>query len=148
MFPSGVPCLLHRADAPSKQLTPLLRWTPWCLTVGSAAGQSPTFRRPSKGDEDPETGGVLPDEGLLMVLRCHATDVICSKTTLPSRRALSALVACDLERNATEQAPISADLEALQEQLHALQRDHGVLRMSRAAFWHRWLSGHDAGVPR
>ncbi|MEU8794540.1 hypothetical protein [Streptomyces sp. NPDC048643] len=36
-------------------------------------------------------------------------------------------VASDLERNATEQARISADLEALQEQLHALQRDHGVL---------------------
>ncbi|MCX4920184.1 hypothetical protein OID55_41220 [Streptomyces sp. NBC_00715] len=36
-------------------------------------------------------------------------------------------VASDLERNATEQARISADLEALQEQLQALQRDHGVL---------------------
>ncbi|MFE9813126.1 hypothetical protein [Streptomyces sp. NPDC005548] len=36
-------------------------------------------------------------------------------------------VASDLERNATEQARVSADLEALQEQLHALQRDHRVL---------------------
>ncbi|MET7745521.1 hypothetical protein [Streptomyces sp. NPDC005385] len=36
-------------------------------------------------------------------------------------------VASDLERNATEQARVSADLEALQEQLHALQRDHHVL---------------------
>ncbi|MET7745992.1 hypothetical protein [Streptomyces sp. NPDC005385] len=36
-------------------------------------------------------------------------------------------VASDLERNATEQARVSADLEALQEQLLALQRDHSVL---------------------
>ncbi|MFI5998171.1 hypothetical protein ACIBAC_40755 [Streptomyces sp. NPDC051362] len=36
-------------------------------------------------------------------------------------------VASDLERNATEQARISAELEALQEQLRGLEQDHTVL---------------------
>ncbi|MER7982844.1 hypothetical protein [Streptomyces sp. NPDC095817] len=36
-------------------------------------------------------------------------------------------VATDLERNAAEQVRVSAELEALQERLHALQHDHSVL---------------------
>ncbi|MHA5054554.1 hypothetical protein [Streptomyces sp. SD15] len=39
----------------------------------------------------------------------------------------TAQVASDLERNAKEQERIGAEIEALQEQLHALQHDHTVL---------------------
>ncbi|MFJ7305205.1 hypothetical protein [Streptomyces sp. NPDC099088] len=42
-------------------------------------------------------------------------------------------VAADLDRNAKEQARVRSELDALQEQLHALQHDHDVLVNIRQA---------------
>ncbi|MFJ8802770.1 hypothetical protein [Streptomyces sp. NPDC102487] len=52
-----------------------------------------------------------------------------------------AQVEADLDRNAKEQARVSADLEALQAQLHALQHDHGVLVNIQQALNGRSASG-------
>ncbi|MEU0788226.1 hypothetical protein ABZ341_42710 [Streptomyces sp. NPDC006173] len=56
-------------------------------------------------------------------------------------------VAADLERNASEQARISAELEALQEQLQALRHDYSVLVKIQQALGSSPATAADAVVP-
>ncbi|MDQ0935174.1 hypothetical protein [Streptomyces turgidiscabies] len=63
-------------------------------------------------------------------------------TTTELTSHYTAQVAGDLERNAKEQDRITAEIDALQEQLRALQHDHTVLTSMQRA-----LGGTDAAAP-